>query len=174
MSIKFNVLIPENIDLRIDGKKIYVKSEKGELSTDIRYSFLNVTREGKLLRIIAQKDNDFQKAIAGTLAANVRNMIKGVTEGYTATLELVYSHFPASLKLDGKKLLVENFVGERKSREILIPEGVDIKVHGTQITLSGIDKYLVGQTAGSIEAATKLKAKDRRVFKDGIYITKKP
>lgn len=174
MSTKFNVEVPNDVSLDIKDRVITVKGQKGELSTKIEWPFLSVELKNGRLFITAQKDTDFQKAIAGTLAANVRNMIKGVTEGYTATLELVYSHFPASLKVNGKKLIIENFVGERKNREVEIPDGVDIKVHGTQITLSGIDKYLVGQAAGSIESATKLKHKDRRVFKDGIFITKKP
>ncbi len=174
MSTKFNVKIPPEVNLEIKDRTIYVKGQKGELSCKIEWPFLSIEIKEGLLTINVQKDTNFQKSIGGTLAANVRNMIKGVVEGYTATLELVYSHFPASLKLNGRKLIIENFVGERKNREVEIPEGVDIKIHGTQITLSGIDKYLVGQTAGSIENVAKLKHKDRRVFKDGIFITKKP
>ena len=101
-------------------------------------------------------------------------MIIGVNREYTAELELIYMHFPASLKASGNKLIVENFVGERKPRELAIPEGVKLKVSGTKIYLSGTDKYLVGQAAGTIEGKIQIKNKDRRIFKDGIFITKKP
>ena len=49
-----------------------------------------------------------------------------------------------------------------------------LKVSGTKIYLSGTDKYLVGQAAGTIEGKIQIKNKDRRIFKDGIFITKKP
>ena len=173
MSTKFKVnLAGANVEL--NGNKIIVKGKQGELSADIVYPFLKVEKKEDVLFIEVEKDNKFQKSIAGTLAANVRNMIKGVNEKYTAELELVYMHFPASLKLNGNRILVENFVGERKPREIKVPEDLKAEVKGNKITISGIDKYKVGQLAGTIESKIQIKNKDRRVFKDGIFITKNP
>lgn len=173
MSTKFKVDL-SNANIEIAGKKITVKGKEGELSTEIVYPFLRVEKKDSTLYIEAEKDNKFQKAIAGTLAAAVKNMIKGVNEKYTAELELVYMHFPASLKLSGNKIIVENFVGERKPREITVPEGLKAEIKGNKIIISGIDKYKVGQLAGSIESKIQIKNKDRRVFKDGVFITKKP
>ncbi len=173
MSTKFKVDVSK-ADVSIEDGFIKVKGPKGELQEKIRYPFIHVARDGDNLAINVDKDVSYQKAIGGTLAAAVKNMIIGVNEGYTAELELVYMHFPASLKSSGKKLIVENFVGERKPRELTIPEGVEMKVSGTKITLSGIDKYKVGQAAGLIESKIQIKNKDRRIFKDGIFITKKP
>lgn len=173
MSTKFSVALGST-DMEISGSEIAVRGQKGELKARIPYSFLSVKKDGKTLRIECKKNTDYQKAIAGTLAAQVRNMVKGVKEGYTAELELVYMHFPASMKITGSRLVVENFVGERKAREVIIPDDVKIKVQGTRIVLEGVDKYKVGQTAGTIEKALQIKNKDRRVFKDGIFITRKP
>ncbi len=173
MSTKFKVDI-SNADVQISEKDIVVKGKEGQLSLSLVYPFLKIERKENTLLIESEKDNKFQKAIAGTLAAQIRNMIKGVNENYTAELELVYMHFPASMKLNGNKLMVENFVGERKPREITILEGVKAEVKGNKIILSGTDKYKVGQMAGTIESKIQIKKKDRRIFKDGIFITKKP
>jgi large subunit ribosomal protein L6 len=173
MSTKFKVDVSGG-DVSIENNKIIVKGKEGQLKTEIKYPFINVKREGDTIFIEAEKDIAYQKAIAGTLAAEIRNMLKGVNEKYTAELELVYMHFPASLKVVGEKFVVENFVGERKAREIPLPKNIEVKISGTKIKVSGIDKYLVGQVAGTIESKIQIKNKDRRVFKDGIFITKKP
>lgn len=173
MSTKFKVDI-SGADVSIDGTTITVKGKEGEAKTEIRYPFLRVAKKDEVLFIEAEKDVSYQKAIAGTLTAQVRNMIKGVNDKYTAELELIYMHFPASVKVANGKLVVENFVGERKPREIPLPDGVEVKVTGTKIKIAGIDKYTVGQLAGKIESKIQIKNKDRRIFKDGIFITKKP
>lgn len=173
MSTKFKVDVSKG-DVSVDNKKIQVKGKEGQLEAEIRYPFLKVKKEGEWLFIETEKDMAYQKAIAGTLAAEVRNMILGVNEKFNAELELIYMHFPATVKVAGDKLIVENFVGERKPREISLPKGVEVKVNGTKIKVSGISRYLVGQVAGTIESKIQIKNKDRRVFKDGIFITKKP
>ncbi len=173
MSTKFKVEISE-VNMELSDKEIKIEGKEGKFSIPLVHPFLKIERKENTLFIEAEKDNKFQKAIAGTLAAEIKNMIKGVTERYTAELELVYMHFPASLKLNGNKIVVENFVGERKPREIAVLDGVKAEIKGNKIILSGIDKYKVGQLAGTIESKIQIKNKDRRVFKDGIFITKKP
>jgi Ribosomal protein L6P/L9E len=173
MSTKFKVSL-KGADVTVSGSTITAKGKEGSLTAEIRYPFIKVRKEDETMFIDVDKDTAYQKAIGGTLAAEVRNMVAGVNKKYTAELELVYMHFPATLKGVGNRLIVENFVGERKAREVVVPDGVSIKVSGTKITLSGIDKYLVGQAAGTIESKIQIKNKDRRVFKDGVFITKKP
>jgi large subunit ribosomal protein L6 len=173
MSTKFKV-DARGADVEVKKDAITVKGKGGTLKADIRYPFLSVKNNDGVLEISAKGDVAYQKAIAGTLAAEVRNIIKGVETPYVAELELVYMHFPSALKVAGNKVIVENFVGERKPREIDIMDGVDVKINGTKITLSGIDKYKVGQMAANLESKVNIKNKDRRVFKDGIFITKKP
>lgn len=173
MSTKFKVEL-SGVDIEVTKESINVKGKEGQVSLPLVHPFLKIERKENTLFIEADKDNKFQKAIAGTLAAQIKNTIKGVSDLYTAELELVYMHFPASLKLTGNKIVIENFVGERKPREISILEGVKAEIKGNKIFLSGVDKYKVGQLAGTIESKIQVKNKDRRVFKDGVFITKKP
>jgi large subunit ribosomal protein L6 len=173
MSTKFKVDV-SGAEVSVDKATITVKGKEGTVKAEIKYPFIHVTKKDNIIFIEADRDIDYQKAIVGTLAADLKNMVKGVNEKYTAELELIYMHFPASVKVIDGKLVVENFVGERKPREIQLPKEVDVKVNGTKIKISGIDKYTVGQLAGTIESKIQIKNKDRRVFKDGIFITKKP
>src|SRR5256885_401349 len=111
----------------------------------------------------------------GTAAAHVRNMIKGVTQGYKYDLRTVYAHFPVTVKVDekAKVLKIENFTGEKTPRYARILEGVKVAIKGDDISVEGVDLKSVSQTAANIQDSTKIKKKDLRVFLDGIYVSGK-
>ena len=115
-----------------------------------------------------------EKALAGTWAAHIRNMNKGLSEGFEYRLKAVYSHFPMTLKVDGSTLTITNLFGERVPRQASLPwtpAEVTVKVENkTEVVVSGIDKEKVGQTSANIERACRIRGRDRRVFQDGVYI----
>jgi large subunit ribosomal protein L6 len=115
-----------------------------------------MTLEGKALKIAAKNPSKREKSIIGTFASHIRNMIKGVTEGFEYRMKIVYSHF-----------------GERYPRFASIMGETKVNVKGDVIVLNGPNKEHVGQTAANIEKATRIKGYDPRVFQDGIYITSK-
>jgi large subunit ribosomal protein L6 len=79
-----------------------------------------------------------------------------------------------TLAVNGDIFNVNNYFGERVPRAAKILNGVNVKVSNkTEITVSGIDKEAVGQTAANIERCTTIKNRDRRVFQDGIYLLNK-
>ena len=88
-------------------------------------------------------------------------------------LKIVYAHFPITAKVEGKKLLIQNFLGEKSPRVAKIVGDVNVKVEGDEVTVEGINKEEVGQTAINIEQATVVRYRDRRTFQDGIYIFSK-
>jgi large subunit ribosomal protein L6 len=101
-------------------------------------------------------------------------MIKGVVEGFECKLKIVYAHFPIQVKVEGDKVLIINFLGEKKPRKAqIVGKETKVKVTSDEIIITGIDKEAVGQTAANIEQATRIKGYDPRVFQDGIYITVK-
>jgi len=100
-------------------------------------------------------------------------MIKGANNKVIYKLKLVFSHFPVSLEVNGKELMIKNFLGEKSMRRAKILDGVNVKVSGKDLTVEGIDIEKTSQTAANIEQAGKIKNKDRRVFQDGIYIIEK-
>ena len=78
-----------------------------------------------------------------------------------------------TVKIEGSKLIINNFLGEKEKRFASIVPGVKVDVKGQQIILSGADVESVGQSAANIEKATWVANRDRRVFQDGIFITSK-
>jgi large subunit ribosomal protein L6 len=84
-------------------------------------------------------------------------------------MKIVFSHFPISVKLQGKNVLIENFTGERRPRSVKILGDVKVKIEPDDIILQGANLEDVSQTAANIEQSTKVRRKDPRVFLDGIY-----
>jgi large subunit ribosomal protein L6 len=100
-------------------------------------------------------------------------MITGVTKGFTYKVKIVFSHFPISVKLKDKAILIENFTGERSPRKAKIIGNVQVKILSEDIYVQGMDLEEVSHTAANIEQATKVKRKDPRIFLDGLYIYEK-
>ena len=103
-------------------------------------------------------------------------MVRGVEEGFEYKLQAVYSHFPMTLKVEGNKMVINNLFGEKVPRVAKLPwspSDVEVKVENkTDVTVSGVDREKVGQTA-KYRARLQDKKRDRRVFQDGIYIVSK-
>ena len=94
-------------------------------------------------------------------------------EGFEYRMKMVYSHFPIQLKLQGNRLEIANFLGEKKARYARIEPGVTAKIANDEVVLTGIDRELVGTSAANIEHATHIRNRDPRVFQDGIYIVQR-
>ena len=103
--------------------------------------------------------------------------MRGVEEGFQYKLQAVYSHFPMTLKVEGDRMVITNLFGEKVPRVAKLPwspSEVEVKVQNkTDVTVSGVDREKVGQTAANIERSCRIKKRDRRVFQDGIYIVSK-
>ncbi|MBS7635615.1 50S ribosomal protein L6, partial [Candidatus Bathyarchaeota archaeon] len=88
-------------------------------------------------------------------------------------LKIVYAHFPISVKVNGNKIIIENFMGERSPRTAKIIGDVKVSVKGDDVIIQGINIEDVSQTAANIEQATRIKNRDPRRFLDGIYVYEK-
>jgi large subunit ribosomal protein L6 len=124
--------------------------------------------------VTAEEDDAETTATAGTFESHVRNMIHGVTEGWTYEMEVFYAHFPMKVSVEDGHVVIENFLGEKSPRKTPVRGDTEVQVDGEELTLSGPDKEAVGQTAADIEQLTRVTDKDTRVFQDGVYITAKP
>jgi large subunit ribosomal protein L6 len=172
--IKEQIKIPDGVQVIVEGKTIHIKGQKGALSKLLAHPKINLAINGNIIQIsCSQSPRRKEKALIGTFKAHIRNMIKGVTEGYECTMKTVFSHFPIKTSVEGNQLIIQNFLGERFARRADILENVKIEVKGENLILTSIDKEKVGQTAANIERATKVKNRDIRVFQDGIYIVKR-
>lgn len=163
--------IPENVEIRVEeGNRVYVKGEKGELFRQFKHHKVEIRKVDNKIEIYCRKPRRKDLTMVGTCHAHIKNMIKGVTEGFEYKMKVVYSHFPIKTSVSGDQFLIHNFLGEKKPRAAKILDGVSVDIKGDLIFIRGIDKEKVGQTAANIELATKIKDKDVRVFQDGIYL----
>jgi large subunit ribosomal protein L6 len=164
--------IPENVKIEVQNKYVKVSGPKGENEKEFKF-FFDVKIEKKDNKIIVTSPSDRKKikALIGTIIAHIKNMIKGVTEGYTYKMKVVYSHFPVTVKVEGKEVQVHNFLGEKVPRIADILGNTKVEVNGQDIILTGPNKEDVGQTCANIEQACRITKYDRRIFQDGVYKT---
>ncbi len=168
-SLKLNV--PEGVQVSLSGSSVTVIGPKGTLTRDFAHTRMNILLSGNEITISSPQKGRRLAALVGTVAAHIKNMFKGVTTGHTYHMKVAYAHFPITVKVAGKQVMIENFMGERSKRVANIVGNVKVIVQGDEITLEGIDKEALGQTAANIHFATHVKKMDPRVFQDGVYVS---
>lgn len=171
----YSIPIPSGVTVNIkpNSNHTTIKGPKGSLERPFRSTSVKVVLDGAQVHVRKDLPRKKEKAVVGTYASHIQNMITGVTKGWTYTMKAVFNHFPIKMTIHGDEFHVENFLGERAPRVAKIIPGVKITVKGADVTLEGIDLTAVSQTAANIEGCTKIRNKDIRVFQDGVYITKK-
>ena len=145
---KAPVDIPEKVEVGLDGLTITVKGPKGTLTRELHP---NINVEIKDNQVICTRPNDSKenKALHGLTRALINNMVEGVVNGYSKTLELDGVGYRAAKQ--GKKLVLN--IGYSHPVEIEDPDGIETKIDGpTKIIIEGINKELVGQHAANIRA----------------------
>ncbi len=128
-------------------------------SSRLRVRFSSANRRMVRAGASSTKDIAVQKKTVRTVASHIQNMIIGVTKGFRYKMKIVYAHFPMNLKVQGDKIIIENYLGERGTREAKLLPGVKVKVQKDDVIIEGIDKEAVGQTAANIHRAAKLTGK---------------
>ena len=170
IEISKTIQIPDEVEASMEGRKVTVKGAKGTLTQDFSYAPISIELDGKVVRIWAEWPRKREASLVGTIYSHIQNMITGVSKGFTYKLKIVFSHFPISVKVKDKTVLIENFTGERNPRKAKILGNIQVKVQSEDIIVQGINLEDVSQTAANIEQTVKVKRKDPRVFLDGIYV----
>lgn len=164
------ILIPNGVTVEPTGKSVVVKGPLGELSLQIHPNVRIDLSDGKVI-VNRKNDEKSSKALHGLTRSLLSNMIKGVVDGWSKNLELVGVGFRAQTS-GGKLNLV---IGFSHPVEVTAPTGIKIEVtDNTKITVSGIDKYLVGQVAANIRAIKPPDVyKGKGIRYKGEYVRKK-
>ena len=138
--------IPAGVTVSVDGSNVTVKGPKGELSTVVDKN-INVEVEGTELKVT--RANDSFKTAHGTVNANIRNMIIGVSTGFEKKLEAVGVGYRFALK--GNELVVT--AGYSHPVNVKIPAGITLESpSNTELVVKGIDKQAVGQFAAEVRS----------------------
>lgn len=169
------IAIPPEVELELALPLVRAKGPKGQVERLLKLGDIKLERLDSELRLSHPRAGRKKKALLNTIAAHLQNLIKGVKEGFKYRLKVCSVHFPISLRLDEtqNKIFIKNFLGENKEREAQLLKGVEVELKKDEIILSGPDLEAVAQSAANLERATWIRAKDRRVFQDGIYIVEK-
>ena len=140
------VALPSGVDVKINGSSLVVKGSKGELSRDFHERMTFDIDDG-VVTVGRPDDTRESKALHGLSRALLSNMVVGVSEGFTKSLEIQGVGYRAALK--GKSIELQ--VGFSHSVLVDAPEGITFEIpEPTRINVSGIDKELVGQAAANI------------------------
>tara|TARA_Y100000310_G_C20610646_1_gene777806 strand:- start:731 stop:1273 length:543 start_codon:yes stop_codon:yes gene_type:complete len=165
--------IPEGIEIKIVGNMLRIKGEKGEIERKFALKNISLEKKGDSIIIGSKKATKSEKKIINTSFSHIKNMIKGVKEGFEYKLKICSSHFPISIEIKNKEAIIKNFLGEKISRKSKILDNVEVAINKDIITVFSYNKELAGQTSANFEKATRITGKDRRIFQDGIFITSK-
>ena len=143
---KLPVAIPAGVEVKLEeGNVITVKGPKGTLTRKL-VDDLDIKVEGSEVIVTRPSDLKRYKSLHGLTRTLIFNMVEGVTNGYTKELEINGVGYRAAKA--GKKLTLT--LGYSHPVEMEDPEGIETKVDGNKITVSGIDKEKVGQYAAEI------------------------
>ena len=138
------ITIPEGVTVELVDNIVTVKGPKGQLS---QVMLKDITMKQEENTIILERKNESAKAMHGTMNALIANMIKGVKEGYSKTLEIIGVGY--RFNVQGQKLVVS--AGYSHPVNMEIPAGLTVEANGnTEITIKGIDKVLVGEFAAKV------------------------
>lgn len=172
--IEEKISIPEGFSCEYKNQIIICKKDSINLFRKIDVSDIEIKIKDSVITLYCKNATKREKKIINSFIEHIKNMFKGMNEKFAYKLEACNVHFPMTLKIEGNKLAINNFLGEKTPRYAEILPNVDVDIKGQVITLASHDKEAAGQTAANFEKATKVRNRDRRIFQDGIYITQKP
>lgn len=138
--------IPAGVEVKVEGKQVSVKGPKGALTYEVRPEVKVEIKEGKILVSLLKED---ALAFWGLTRALIANMVKGVVSGYEKKLEITGVGFRANV--EGQDLVLN--IGFSHPVKIKAPESINFSVEKNIITVSGVDKGLVGQIAAKVRKA---------------------
>lgn len=165
------IRLPQEVSVSIkEGNAVTLKGPKGELSRTFKTHRVIMTNEGNVITFTGSPNNKQTRILVETNSAHIRNMVEGLVYGYEYKMKMVYSHFPMSIAIEKGIVNIKNFLGEKFPRQSRIVGNTKVEVKGQDVTVSGINKEEVGQTASNLERKSKVKNKDIRRYQDGIYL----
>lgn len=142
------VAIPEGVTVAVSDGACAVKAAKGELSMQVHPS-VTLTVDAKTVTVaVANPDDKRDRALWGLYRMLVSNMIEGVTKGFEKKLEIRGVGYRAAVEANALVL----HLGFSHPIRFPLPKGIDVTIEKNVVTVHGIDKQLVGETAAKIRS----------------------
>lgn len=168
---KMPIEIPGKVTVKLEDGFVVVKGPLGQLKQEVRPEIKVEVKEGMVF-VSRNKESKMAKSLHGLIRSLIANLVEGVTKGFTKTLELHGTGYRA--KFEEKKLVLQ--VGFSHPVVVDPPEGIEFKVKGEKVIIvSGINKWLVGNTAAAIRVIKKPEPyKGKGIRYQGEVVKKKP
>lgn len=165
------ITVPEDVNITVEGRVLTVSGPKGSLILRLRPE-VQLERAGTVLKIKRERDDRLSRSVHGLTRSLVSNMVKGVAEGWKKDLEMVGVGYRAQGGGDSLTLSV----GFSHPVVVKAPEGVSFAVSdNTKISVSGVDRALVGQIAADLRAVRPPEVyKGKGIRYVGEYVRRKP
>ncbi len=161
--------LPSGVEMNLADGVVTVKGSKGTLSLAVKDD-VNITIDGSSVTLEPANETKEARALWGTYASILRNLVTGVTEGFEKKLEIEGVGYRAEAQ--GQKLVIN--VGFSHPVEMEVPEGITATVEKNVITIAGIDKHQVGQFAANVRKVKKPEPyKGKGIRYQGEYIIRK-
>ncbi len=144
------IIIPEKVEVIRDGKIIKVKGPRGETERVFKDD-INITIEGDKILLKPVKDIKETKALWGTYVSHIKNMIKGVTDGFEK--KLIIEGIGFRVQIEGTNLVLN--LGLSHPIKVPIPKDLKVSVEKNIIVIAGVDKEKVGKFSAEIRALKK-------------------
>lgn len=144
------IAIPQGVEVKKDGDQITIKGPKGELSRSFKTDVISI-EVSDTIAVTLVENTVFSRALLGTYASHIKNMIHGVTEGFDKKLIVEGVGFRSEVK--GNELHMS--LGFSHPVVMEIPEGISAIAEKNKITISGTDKEATNQFAAQVRAKKK-------------------
>ncbi|MDR2893418.1 MAG: 50S ribosomal protein L6 [Deltaproteobacteria bacterium] len=144
------IVVPSGVEVKIGNDSIEVKGPKGQLSTPL-CDCLNYELEGGQVTITRKDDERYTRAQHGLRRTLLNNCVDGVTKGFSKTLEIIGVGYKVAVKGN----VIEMALGFSHPVLVELPKGLEAKVEGQKLTISGSDKEAVGEMAARIRRLRK-------------------
>ncbi|EKD33092.1 MAG: ribosomal protein L6 [uncultured bacterium] len=149
------IIVPSGVEVVLDNGLVKINGPKGELNYSahpmVKIDLVEENGQKQIIVTADATDDKFIGAVWGTTRANISNIVTGVTQGFEKKLEVIGVGYKASVS--GNKIKLE--LGFSHPIEVVLPDGIKAVVENETITISGIDKQVVGEIAANIRALRK-------------------
>ena len=144
------ITVPAGVEVKVDGQHVSVKGPKGALEMNVAPT-MKVEVEAGVVHVTRPNDDKMNRSLHGLTRTLINNMVVGVSEGFSKTLEVNGVGYRVAVKGN----VIELQVGFSHPVLVELPAGLSAKVEGQKLTIMGADKVLVGEMAARIRRIRK-------------------
>lgn len=161
--------IPKGTEVKKEDGLLTVKGPKGALTREFQ-PIVEIIIDGENIKLNPTRDDKFTRSLWGTYASHIKNMVKGVNEGYE--IKLAIEGVGYKWEAPGKEVVLS--LGFSHPVKVPVPEGIKVTVDKANLTVSGIDKEKVGEFAAYIRSLKKPEPyKGKGIHYEGEHIRRK-